>query len=119
MKKLWKTVAFLGTAATFAAAGLYLFRRFFGADEELEDFEDDDLFDETDEDEDDIKAFEDDSEIFEDEAPVKADEKEEIEKTDILDWFIKNAERYDNIRILKTKLENAIFDRLSEVFIIS
>lgn len=50
---------------------------------------------------------------------LKADEKEEIEKTDILDWFIKNAERYDNIRILKTKLENAIFDRLSEVFIIS
>ena len=49
---------------------------------------------------------------------LKADEKEEIEKTDILDWFIKNAERYDNIRILKTKLENAIFDR-SEVFIIS
>ena len=42
MKKLWKTVAFLGTAAAFAAAGLYLFRRFFGADEELEDFEDDD-----------------------------------------------------------------------------
>ena len=77
MKKLWKTVAFLGTAAAFAAAGLYLFRRFFGADEELEDFEDDDLFDETDEDEDDIKAFEDDSEIFEDEAPVKAEEKEE------------------------------------------
>ena len=33
MKKLWKTVAFLGTAAAFAAAGLYLFRRFFGADE--------------------------------------------------------------------------------------
>ena len=50
---------------------------------------------------------------------LKADEKEEIEKTDILDWFIKNAERYDNIRILKTKLEYAIFDRLSEVFIIS
>ncbi len=77
MKKVWKTVAFLGTAATFAAAGLYLFRRFFGADEELEDFEDDDLFDETDEDEDDIKAFEDDSEIFEDETHVKAEEKEE------------------------------------------
>ncbi len=35
-----------------------------------------------------------------------------LKKTDILDWFIKNAERYDNIRILKTKLENAIFDRL-------
>lgn len=49
---------------------------------------------------------------------LKEDEKEEIQKTDILDWFIKNAERYDNIRILKTKLENAVFDRLSETFII-
>lgn len=52
-------------------------------------------------------------------SSLKEDEKEEIQKTDILDWFIKNAERYDNIRILKTKLENAVFDRLSEVFIIS
>lgn len=80
MKKVWKTVAFLGTAAAFAATGLYLFRKFFGADEELEDFEDDDLFDETDEDEDDIKAFDDDSEIFEDETPVKAEEEKEPEK---------------------------------------
>ncbi len=80
MKKLWKTVAFLGTAAAFAAAGLYLFRKFFGADEELEDFEDDDLFDETDEDEDDIKAFDDDSEIFEDEPPVKTAEEEPEEE---------------------------------------
>ena len=52
-------------------------------------------------------------------SSLKDDEKEEIQKTDILDWFIKNAERYDNIRILKTKLENAVFDRLSEAFIIS
>ena len=50
-------------------------------------------------------------------SSLKEDEKEEIQKTDILDWFIKNAERYDNIRILKTKLENAIFDKLAEVFI--
>lgn len=52
-------------------------------------------------------------------SSLKEDEKEEIQKTDILDWFIKNAERYDNIRILKTKLENAVFDKLSEAFIIS
>ena len=52
-------------------------------------------------------------------SSLKEDEKEEIQKTDILDWYIKNAERYDNIRILKTKLENAVFDRLSEAFIIS
>ena len=73
MKKLWKIVAFLGTAAAFAAAGLYFFRRLSGADGDLEDFEDDDLFDETDEGENDIKAFDDDSEIFEDDSPVKAD----------------------------------------------
>lgn len=52
-------------------------------------------------------------------SSLKEDEKEEINRTDILDWFIKNAGRYDNIRILKTKMENAIFDRLSEAFIIS
>ena len=46
------------------------------------------------------------------------DEKKVIEKTDILEWFKKNAERYDNIRILKTKLENAVFDKLSEVFVL-
>lgn len=52
-------------------------------------------------------------------ASLKEDEKEEIQKTDILDWFIKNAERYDNIRILKTKLENAVFDKLAEIFVIT
>lgn len=50
---------------------------------------------------------------------LEADEKEEIDKTDILDWFIKNAERYDNIRTLKTKLENAIFDKLAEIFVLT
>lgn len=52
-------------------------------------------------------------------SSLKEDEKEEIQRTDILDWFLKNAERYDNIRILKTKLENAVFDRLAEAFIIA
>lgn len=52
-------------------------------------------------------------------SSLKEDEKEEIQKTDILEWFIKNAERYDNIRILKTKLENAVFDKLAEIFVIS
>lgn len=49
---------------------------------------------------------------------LEVDEKDTIRQTDILQWFIKNAERYDNIRILKTKLENAIFDKLAETFII-
>lgn len=50
---------------------------------------------------------------------LKEDEKETIRQTDILNWFTKNAERYDNIRILKTKLENAIFDKLADKFIIN
>ena len=33
--------------------------------------------------------------------------------------LIKNAERYDNIRTLKTKLENAIFEKLTEVFVLT
>lgn len=49
---------------------------------------------------------------------LKDDEREIIENTDILPWFIKNAERFDNIRILKTKLENAVFEKLTETFII-
>ena len=51
-------------------------------------------------------------------SALKEDEQAVIQRTDILDWFIKNAERYDNIRILKTKLENAIFDKLTETFIV-
>lgn len=50
---------------------------------------------------------------------LKEDEKDVIAGIDILQWFTNNAERYDNIRILKTKLENAIFDKLAEVFIIT
>ena len=52
-------------------------------------------------------------------STLQEDETEIIQGTDILEWFQKNAVRYDNIRILKTKLENAIFDKLAEVFIIN
>lgn len=52
-------------------------------------------------------------------SSLKDDEQAVIRQTDILQWFIKNAERYDNIRILKGKLENAVFDRLAETFVIS
>ena len=48
---------------------------------------------------------------------LKTDEQRIIRETDILEWFLKNAERYDNIRIIKTKLENAIYAKLAEVFI--
>ena len=47
------------------------------------------------------------------------DEKNIIKKTDIIQWFMDNIDRYDNIRILKTKLENAIYHKLSEAYIFS
>lgn len=55
----------------------------------------------------------------ENETTIQEDEREFIQNTDIHEWFIKNAERYDNIRILKGKMENAIFEKLTEKFIIS
>ena len=39
MKKFWKTVAFLGTAALAVTGGICLIRKFFNPDEELEDFD--------------------------------------------------------------------------------
>jgi len=50
---------------------------------------------------------------------LKEDEQKLIEESGILQWFNENVERYDNIRLLKTRLENAIFDELAETFIIS
>ena len=47
-----------------------------------------------------------------------ADIKKLNEETNIYEWFLKNAERYDNIRILKSKMENAIFEKLTDHFII-
>lgn len=49
---------------------------------------------------------------------LKEDEQTVIRKTDILPWFVKNAERFNNIRLLKTKMENAVFDKLAETFVI-
>ena len=50
---------------------------------------------------------------------LKKDEKDYITETNIYSWFKKNADRFDNIRILKTKIENAIFDKLTQHFIIN
>ena len=50
---------------------------------------------------------------------LSCDEQAIICETDILKWFILNADRYDNIRTLKSKLENAMFDELTYKFIIS
>ena len=49
---------------------------------------------------------------------LKTDEIEIIKNTDIKNWFINNADRYDNIRILKNKMENAIFKKITEELII-
>ncbi|TKH27402.1 ATP-dependent Clp protease ATP-binding subunit [Bacillus wiedmannii] len=39
-------------------------------------------------------------------------EKEVIQGTDILEWFKMNVVQFDNIRLMHTKIENAIFDTL-------
>lgn len=49
---------------------------------------------------------------------LNKDERDFIEQTTIHEWFNKNINRYDNIRILKSKLERAIFDELTETFVI-
>lgn len=49
---------------------------------------------------------------------LKKDEIDIIGKTDIKSWFINNVNRYDNIRILKNKMENAIFGKLTEELIL-
>lgn len=51
-------------------------------------------------------------------ARLDAEEKNAIEATDIMQWFLNNSERYDNIRSLKTKLENAIYNELTDQYII-
>ena len=40
-----------------------------------------------------------------------------IEASDIADWFESNACRYDNMRILKNKVEKAIFEKLSKTIL--
>ncbi len=50
---------------------------------------------------------------------LREDEQEVIVATDICSWFLKNVDRYNNIRILKTKMENAFFDKLTDTFIIN
>ena len=50
---------------------------------------------------------------------LKTDEINIIKNTNIKNWFINNADRYDNIRILKNKMENAIFKKLTEELILN
>lgn len=51
-------------------------------------------------------------------ANLKTDEVNIIKETNILNWFKENVARYNNIRLLKTKMENAIFEKLADVFVI-
>lgn len=44
---------------------------------------------------------------------LNEDERKAIEESDILQWFKNNVNRYDNMRMLKNKVEKAIFERLS------
>ena len=46
------------------------------------------------------------------------DERQVIKETDILTWFQNNEERYDNIRLLKNKMEQAIYEKLATTFAI-
>lgn len=48
---------------------------------------------------------------------LNEEEKKFIATTDILAWFKENANRYDNIRLLKTRLENAIYNELTEEYV--
>ena len=50
---------------------------------------------------------------------LEEDEKEVIEKTNIKEWFINNVDRYDNIRSLKNRIENAVYNILTDKYIIN
>ena len=50
-------------------------------------------------------------------SELERDDREEIERSDILEWFKSNIGRYDNMRTLKIKIEKAIFRHLSDAII--
>ena len=52
-------------------------------------------------------------------SSLKNDEQCYINYTNIHDWFIENVDRYNNIRSLKIKMENAVFEKLTEHFILN
>lgn len=47
-------------------------------------------------------------------AKLENEDRLEIETTDIEEWFQENAGRFDNMRIMKTKIERAIFGHLTD-----
>lgn len=84
MKKIWKTLTALCTAALAVIGGFVIYQKFFKKDGEFdEDFDDEELFEE--DEEDDVTAFDNEEEIFEEEdtAPSgKADVSSETEDAD-------------------------------------
>ena len=52
-------------------------------------------------------------------ADLQEDEKEAVMQTDILPYYKNHADEYNNIRILKNRLENAVFDELTKIFILN
>ncbi len=79
MKKALKALMTLGGAALAVVGGVFVYRRFFANEEELEeDFDDEELFEEEDE----IDAFVEEEEIFEEEESADtASEKEDTAKS--------------------------------------
>lgn len=45
------------------------------------------------------------------------EDKAAIDSTDIASWFLANAERYDNMRIMKTKIDRAVFGHLTDILL--
>lgn len=45
---------------------------------------------------------------------LDADDKLNIDASDIAGWFQDNAEKYDNMRIMKTKIDRTVFGRLTD-----
>ena len=46
-------------------------------------------------------------------SKLDEEDRTSIAESDILSWFENNAERYDNMRTLKAKIEKAVFEKLS------
>lgn len=47
-------------------------------------------------------------------SELDADDHKYIGEQNILDWFIENVSRYDNVRLMKSRIENAIYDELTK-----
>ncbi len=44
---------------------------------------------------------------------LDSEDNKNISESNIIDWFLSNVGRYDNIRLMKNKMENAVYDELT------